>query len=59
MCVCGATDHVELSTAAAGSTVQRDELATEKVLSGRNALGDGDGLDTAVRDETVNAPFAV
>jgi hypothetical protein len=52
------TLHVELRTLAARSAMQSDELTTEQVLSWRNALWDGDGLDTSVGDEAVYTPFA-
>jgi hypothetical protein len=50
------TYHVELRAHGRASSVQRNELATEKVLAWCNALGDGDGLHALVGDQAVDAP---
>lgn len=51
------TYHIKLRTHALTRTVQSNQLATEKVLARRNALGDRDSLDALVGDEAVDAPF--
>jgi hypothetical protein len=52
------TYHVKLRAEVGTRAVQSDELATEEVLTGRNAFGDRNRLRPAIRNQPIHTPLA-